>query len=281
MDVDIRPQQAINRAIAQLLRPLFRMLLRSGISYGAFDELAKRTFVDVALRDFGIAGKKPSISRASILSGLTRKEVQRLVGEPIEGDPEIGERYNRAARVLTGWVRDLEFLDATGEPRVLEADGEASFAALVRRYSGDMPARAVLDELVHVGAVQQRQDGHYELLARAYVPRKNTLEKLGILGADVADLIDTIDHNLQYGTTDPRFQRKVMYHSMPAEALTAFRKISAIHSQSLLEKLDHWLAAHDIDNPPDQPDLPRARVGVGIYYFEEWLAPPDSKEDPS
>jgi len=279
VDVDIRPQQAINRAIAQLLRPLFRMLLRSGISYGAFDELAKRTFVDVALRDFGIAGKKPSISRASILSGLTRKEVQRLVGEPIEGDPEIGERYNRAARVLTGWVRDLEFLDATGEPRVLEADGEASFAALVRRYSGDMPARAVLDELVHVGAVQQRQDGRYELLARAYVPRRNTLEKLGILGADVADLIDTIDHNLQYGTTDPRFQRKVMYHSMPAEALTAFRKISAIHSQSLLEKLDHWLATRDVDNPPDQPDLPRARVGVGVYYFEEWLTSPDAGKD--
>lgn len=279
MDVDIRPQQAINRAIAQLLRPLFRMLLRSGISYGAFDELAKRTFIDVALRDFGIAGKKPSISRASILSGLTRKEVQRLVAEPIEGDPEIGERYNRAARVLTGWVRDLEFLDATGEPRVLEADGEASFAALVRRYSGDMPARAVLDELVHVGAVQRLQDGRYELLARAYVPRKNSLEKMGILGADVADLIDTIDHNLQHGTIDPRFQRKVMYHSMPAEALAAFRKISATHSQSLLEKLDHWLAAHDIDNPTEQPDLPRARVGVGVYYFEEWLTSPDAGKD--
>jgi len=95
------------------------------------------------------------------------------------------------------------------------------------------------------------------------------------LGSDVADLITTIDHNLVRGTggrdEDPRFQRKVMYHSMPADALPAFRKLSAQRAQALLEALDRWLAEHDIDNPPDQPELPRARIGVGIYYFEEPL----------
>ena len=42
---------------------------------------------------------------------------------------------------------------------------------------------------------------------------------------------------------DPRFQRKVMYHSIRADALPAFRKLSAAQAQSLLEKLDRWLAA--------------------------------------
>jgi hypothetical protein len=37
--------------------------------------------------------------------------------------------------------------------------------------------------------------------------------------------------------------------------------------------MDRWLAEHDTDNPPDQPDLPRARAGLGIYYFEEPVAP--------
>jgi hypothetical protein len=65
-------------------------------------------YVDVALREFGIPGKKPSISRASILWGLTRKEVQRLVAEA-ESEARSSaliEHENRAVRVLSAWTRD-------------------------------------------------------------------------------------------------------------------------------------------------------------------------------
>jgi hypothetical protein len=278
MDDHAPPETALHAAIVKLLRPLFRVLLRHRMSFGAFEELAKRAYVDVALNDFGIPGKKPSISRASILSGLTRKEVQRIVSAPPEGDTTIGERYNRAARVLAGWLRDATFHGANGKPMPLDVDGEISFAALVRRHSGDMPARAMLDELERVGAVRRRADGRIELRTRAYVPKGSAADKLAILGSDVADLIATIDHNLVHdlgGREEGlRFQRKVMYHSMPADALPAFRKLSAQRAQALLEALDRWLAAHDIDNPPDQPESPRARIGLGIYYFEERLDAP-------
>lgn len=270
-------QRTLNAAVAQLLRPLFRVLLRHSMSFGAFEELAKQVYVEVAMKDFAIEGKKPSMSRASILSGLTRKEVQRLLAAPRAADAEVAERYNRAARVLTGWARDTDFLNGDGEPRALQPDGESGFAALVRRYSGDMPVRAVLDELVRVGAVRRRADECVELVTRAYVPQGSAADKLGILGSDVADLVDTIDHNLQHGNTDPRFQRKVMYHSIPAQALPAFRKLSAAQAQSLLERLDRWLREHDTDIPADGSDAPRARVGMGIYYFEEPAAPAASQ----
>ena len=64
----------------RLLRPLMRLMLRHAMPFSAFEELAKRVYVDVAMNDFALPGKKPSISRASILTGLTRKDVQRLVG---------------------------------------------------------------------------------------------------------------------------------------------------------------------------------------------------------
>ena len=265
----------------RLLRPLFRLLLRHQVPFGAFEELAKRAYVEVALNDFGIPGKKPSISRASILSGLTRKEVQRLLAtadDAAASDALDSERYNRAARVLTGWIRDGQYLDAKGQPKALSVDGDDGFAALVRRHSGDMPARAVLDELERVGAVRRRDDGLIELLARAYVPRSSEADKLAILGSDVADLIDTIGHNLDVGETDPRFQRKVMYQSIPVSALPAFRKRSAANAQALLEKFDQWLAEHDVANPPGHPGAQRARVGVGIYYFEEGAAPAPSPD---
>jgi hypothetical protein len=266
------PSRALDEAIARLMRPLFRLLLRHGVPFGAFEELAKRTYVDVAFTEFGIGGKRPSASRVSILSGLTRKEVQRLAHEPLVPESDAGARYNRAARVLTGWLRDRDFCDAGGQPLALDPEGDLGFAGLVKRHSGDVPSRAILDELQRVGAVQQLADGRIELLARAYVPRQSANDKLHILGTDVADLISTIDHNLEHGDTLPRFQRKVLYHSVPDAAVPAFRTLAERESQALLERLDAWLAERDTPNPPDRPDLPRARVGLGIYAIEQTLA---------
>ncbi|MEP7057445.1 MAG: DUF6502 family protein [Caldimonas sp.] len=276
MASDNPSERALQRAIEQLLRPLFRLLLRHSVSFSAFEAIAKRIYVDVALKDFGIPGKKPTMSRVAVLSGLTRKEVQRLLAEPDDAAAEGAERYNRATRVLTGWARDADFLDAKGKPRVLDADGEQGFSALVKRYSGDMPARAILDELLRVGAVRQGDDARLELVTHGYVPLHSAVDKLEILGRDVSDLIATIDHNLQYGATDPRFQRKVMYDAVPVSALAAFRKLSSTQGQVLLEKLDRWLAEHEIEAGTAGSE--RARVGMGIYYFEERAETPADEE---
>jgi hypothetical protein len=279
MDADGRSQRALRSAVQQLLRPLCRLLLRHAVSFGAFEELARRVYVDVALKEFGIPGKRPTASRVAVLTGLTRKEVHRLLVTPADDETDDAERYNRAAQVLTGWTRDAEFLDEKGEPRILEVDGSAGFGMLVKRYSGDMPMRAILDELVRVGAVDQRDDGRLQLAARGFVPRHSEIDKLGILGRDVADLISTIDHNLQHGETDPRFQRKVMYSAIPRSALPAFRKLSGRQAQSLLERLDRWLAEHDPEQLPEDAAATHARVGVGIYYIEEPIEAPANRED--
>ena len=263
--------QALQAAVARLLRPLVRLLLRHSVPFGAFEEIAKRAYVEAAMHDFALPNRKPTASRASVLTGLTRKDVQRLLDEDSSraGPADATDpRYNRAARVMTAWTRDPDFHDENGRPRALEATGDSGFAELVRRYSGDMPSRAVLDELLRVGAVRENADGLLVPSARAYVPKAGQAEKFAILGADVASLIDTIDHNLQHGADDPRFQRKVLYHSIDVEDLPAFRKLSALHAQALLEKLDAWLAERDAA-PSARADAPRARVGLGIYYIEE------------
>lgn len=277
MDMPALPQRAVEKAVMRLLRPLVRLLLRHAVPFAAFEALAKRVYVEAALHDFALPGKKPSISRVSILSGLTRKEVQRLLAGTDDEAEEPAARHNRAVRVLGGWARDADFHDAGGAPRPLAVDGEGGFAALVRRHSGDMPARAVLDELLRVGAVRQRADGLIEAAAHGYVPQRSTVDKLHMLGTDVADLITTIDHNLEHGSTDPRFQRKVMYRHVDPALLPAFRALSARQAQAVLEKLDRWLAEHAAGPPlplpgaPDDP--PQARAGLGIYYFEERMSP--------
>jgi len=136
----------------------------------------------------------------------------------------------------------------------------------------------VLDELLRVGVVEKLDDGNIRLKSRAYVPESGDADKLNILGTDVADLVDTIDHNLQHGGADPFFQRKVMYDNVPVEALQEFRSLSAVQSQALLERLDKWLSQHDRDTHPGTKGTGRARTGIGIYYFEENTTSQTSQE---
>ncbi len=260
--------KALTSAVLQLLRPLIRILLRNGMSFAEFAELTKWTYVDVARREFGLPGRKQSTSRVSVITGLTRKEVARLAAVPSPDDELAAGKYNRAARVLTGWLRDPGF-SHQGEPIDLPIEGAApSFAELVRRHSGDMPVRAVLDELMRVGAVAE-QDGCVQLVSRGYVPSEGELDKLHILGTDVQLLVDTIDHNLRSRGGEPRFQRKVAYNNLPVEAVTEFRKLAGIRSQQLLEEYDRFLSQHDRDLNPDAAGTGRVCAGVGIYYFEE------------
>jgi hypothetical protein len=266
----------LTAAIERILQPLFRILLRNQMSFKAFTEVAKRTYVQVAANDFRIPGKKQSISRVALLSGLTRKEVQRLLEAEHASDAEAGERYNRAARVIAGWVRDEDFSDSDGNPRDLDiskagSTGAATFADLVRRYSGDIPYRAILDELLRVEVAEKTGEGRIRLNSRAYVPQGADADKINILGTDVSDLVATIDHNIHRRDAPARFQRKVMYDNVPAEVLEEFRRLSAKQAQQLLEHLDKWLARHDRDTNPAVTGAGRVRTGIGVYYFEEDL----------
>ncbi len=274
--------RALSAALQRILAPVCRILLRNNMSFKAFTDIAKRTYVKVAAAEFRIPGKKQSVSRVALLSGLTRKDVQRLLDEDATPDSEAGERYNRAARVVAGWVRDPEFSDAAGNPRELEISEGTSkaptFADLVRRFSGDIPYRAVMDELLRVGAAEKTAEG-IRVKSRAFVPQGADADKINILGTDVADLVATIDHNIHARDAQPRFQRKVMYDNLPVEALEEFRKLSAAQAQQLIEHLDKWLARHDRDTNSAVRGSGRMRSGIGIYYFEEDLAPENKTDD--
>jgi hypothetical protein len=260
----------LSGSIAQMLRPLVRIMLRFGVSFGEFAEMARWLFVDVADRDFGIEGRKQTVSRISVITGLNRKDVTRLKKINIHEDNDVSPGINRAGRVISGWVRDKAFHDKKGNPAPLPLEGKKkSFSSLVKQYSGDMPVRAVLDELLRIEAVSKDETNTVHLLTKAYIPKNVDAEKISILGADAADLISTIDHNLGDPEDQPFFQRKVMYDNIPAEVVAGFREISFTESQQLLEKLDVILADHDRDFNPGIRGSGRKRLGVGIYYFEE------------
>lgn len=258
-------QQILSRVILTLLKPLVRILLRNGVAYGSFAEMAKKTYVDVAFDDFPPKGKKQTISHVSTLTGLTRKEARRLHELDTSTPDNKQERYNRVIRVISGWINDTDFLDQQSRPRMLPLEGEsASFSSLVKKYSGDVTTRSMLTVLLAADAVEQ-QAGNVKLVKHAYVPGRDPGEKLNILGIDSAELIATIDHNLTAEKSDLRFQRKVSEHQLRTDAVAEFHTLSSKKSQALLEEMDAWLNEHQVRDDDEDVGM---YVSLGIYLYE-------------
>lgn len=263
-----KTSEILHGAITRLLRPLARILLRHNISFTTFSNLAKQVYIDVAEKEFHLSGRKQSVSRIAMLTGLSRKEVLRVKRDHLPIDGEAIAQQGRSIRVINGWTHDRHFLDDNGNPLVLGFDGQnLSFSSLVRRHSGDIPPRAVLDELLRIGLVEQTTDDRIRLVSRVYVPRAEILEKLSILGLETADLLNTIDHNIHAEDEDPFFQRKVCYFSFPARYLPELRHLVQQKSQALLEELNAWMAEHDDADQVEKDEAVR-RAGLSLYYFE-------------
>lgn len=263
--------QALTQALARILKAVARIALRRGLPFDAVAEIAKKAFIEVAANEFTIPGRKQSASRVSVLTGIHRKEVGRMLDEERrQDDAEASLRVTSAASVVAGWRRDPAYLDRKGNPLALPFDGSPpTFSELVRRYGrGDTPARAVLDELVRVQAATRKKDGKIRLDATAYVPETTSPEALAILGTDVSDLIATIDHNLSCPPGAGFFQRKVAYDNVPADAVEAIRQRVEREAQHMLEKLDRTIARHDRDSNPKVTGTGRRRTMVGVYYHE-------------
>lgn len=271
----------LSKAAIKLLKPLVRLLIRSGVGFATFSEWVKHAYVSVAEDEFALEKKQQSTSRISVLTGLHRKEVSRIRSEQ-DASPDQVELItsNRAERVIQGWLRLPEFLDKQEQPLTLNINGQQpSFSELVQQVSGDIPAKAILDELIRIGSVEKTDNDQICLISKGYVPTEDTSEKLKIMGQSAADLLATLDNNLDPEAASPRMQLSVAYDNLSKEDVEAFKQLSRIESEKLLIKLNQWLAERDRDTNPDTQsttELPttteqpstRHRSGIGIYYFE-------------
>lgn len=181
------------------LRPIIRMLLRYGMAYAEFNQVARKVYVDVAMQEpeFRLPGKKrQSKSRCACITGLSRKEVLRLDERVRPADDPEMPVSNRAARVLQGWTSDADYVDAEGKPLSLpfRAAGERrSFSALVHRYSGDITPRAVLQELVRAGTCAAWSDDDIRVRKPQYVSHPVNVEALAAAAMQVAAKLAKVD----------------------------------------------------------------------------------------
>jgi hypothetical protein len=271
----IQSQRPIVTASQRWLRPIARWLLKSGVTWKEFAELARGVFVNVAAEEFGLRGRPTNVSRIALLTGMTRREVRRYRESEVVTpavDARAEDDLNHASRVLAGWHLDSEFIDELGQPRALDAKGEgATFEQLVRRYAGDIPATALIKELVRSSSIERTTDGRYRALRRFYMPRAMDGQAVERAGAVIADLAATVEHNLTRDAAQPpRFEGRAQNRHIDPRQLPAFRAFMEREGEAFLERCDEWLSAHEAQQDEGTP-VATLRLGVGVYAIQEQM----------
>jgi len=255
-------QEILRNTLRNILLALIRTLLRNGMSYGEFDQIARKCFVDVAFEDFTTAGKKQTVSNVAILTGLNRKEVKKMHELDVNQAEVNSKQYNRIIRVLGGWINDPAFLRKDGNPRDLNYEGVGSFSELVKKYSGDMPVAAMQKALMTSSNIKFDDDNQVRLLSHAYLPSDDPLEKLAILGADTRQLIETIDFNLSAAEEELRFQRKATNPRIAVASIPQVKQFLRRKGQAFLEEIDLYLSQHEAD------DDSSTELSISLFYHE-------------
>lgn len=286
-DEDI--QEHLRRAYRRLLNPLVRILIRNGVTATETGELLRQVFVDAATsEEFQVSGRRLSDTRVAILTGLSRKEVHRLRREGMS--VRAGTNLSRVGRVIAGWNQDPDFTGPYGLPLVLSFEDDPSsdapsFTELVRRHSGDMAPRAMLDELLRTGLAEIDDENRVRNTGRAYIPTELNPAAVERLGKVLSRLADTLDFNNQIDESElKRFERQVVTDiGLTEEQCRQFNIYLREKCQELLETVDNWLAVQEgrIGAEVPRERLPKKKfvTGIGIFHFIDRFLPFEDEEE--
>lgn len=257
-------------AFRQLLRPLIRILLRNGLTYGEYAETAKKVFVEVASKDLIASLEQPTSARLAILTGLTKNEVERITHDLSSSLTPSTANLNRIGRVLAGWHQDPEFTGPYGLPLELAITSDStSFQKLIQRYGSDIDTNEMLEELERIGAVIVVAENRVRVLTRSYIPAEADPAAMQFMGVALRDLAETLDYNLNPNIEGGFFERRVWTPiGINPVDLPEFDNLVQKYGQQFLETLDNHLTAKETDAEAMTPSE-KIRVGVGVYMFSD------------
>lgn len=258
----------VHSALRRLLRPLVKALISRGMVFPAAVELLRELYVDVAANDLLVEDKDRTLSRISLMTGVTRREVRRLLEQP-KDEQSAPQSLPLGARILTVWLGDAAYLDQEGQPLPLPltaSDDAPSLDRLVASVSKDVRARAVLEEWLRLGLVDLA-DSTVRLKRKAFIPEDGHEEKLYYFGRNLRDHIAAGVHNLE-GEDPPFLDRAVYYDRLSPQSLEALRQFAQDHGGELLLEVNRK-ARQLADRDATGDDDLSGRMTLGVYYFED------------
>jgi Family of unknown function (DUF6502) len=265
-------QIILHDTLRKVLRPLVRLMLSQGINYPMMLEDLKRVFVSVAEDEFKIDGKEQTNSRITLLTGVHRKDVQRIRDERNEvHEPP----FSLSAQIFGLWLGDSKYLDESGQPLALPrlaSKGVISFESLVASVSKDFRARPVLDEWLRLGFVSIDYNDHVRLNVQAFIPNQDLEYKLSFLAMNVHDHMSAAVSNLS-SRNEPMLERCVYYDNLTAANVEILHDLARQNGMNTIKALNRRAAALKASQTAPgkvarrESDKADQRMNFGVYFY--------------
>jgi len=276
------PRDSVVAALRRVLRPLVRLLVTHGITYPFLTDLLKGIFVETAAEDFTLGGKPPTDSRLTVLTGVHRKDIRRLLRD-VPSLPGPTPSLTLGTQIVARWLGDPAYHDRYGRPRALPrtpSRGAASFAALVESVSKNVRPRSVLDELVRLGVAEIDDDDRVRLVTRGFVPGKELDAKAFYFGEALHDHLAAGVHNLD-GAQPAWLERSVYYDELSPASVDKLAAKSEELAMRALQEINRDGMALEAAYPPSAGQRMRMRLGVFFYAEPVADASPARSAEPS
>lgn len=256
-------QGALLCALRSVLRPVALLAVARGLPYGELAEVLKQSLVEAARAAHHRVPPTRAASRISTTTGLTRREVTRLMQRP---DGEAQARPSPVTQAFTRWLSDPVYRGQDGAPLALATQGPApSFETLAQSITRDVHPRTLLEELTRLGLARMEADGCVHLVQNAFVPREDLDRMLSFLGANVGDHLSAAVANV-LGDGSRHFEQALFADELSHESLSEARILISEQWQALLHTLAPALQALiDADKAAGRPAGQRLRIGLFAY----------------
>ncbi len=269
-DQSTAPSAALVSALARILRPLVRLLIRHQITFPYISQLLKSIYLEMAIEASQGESQRITDSRLSLLTGVHRKDVRRLRQEnEAIAMPEVRAR-SLGAQVIAAWLGEVDYTNKMGQPLALHRlarSGEPSFESLVDEVSRqDVRSRALLDEWLHSGVVVLDVEDRVHLIQDAFIPVDNFDEKVFFFGHNLHDHIAAGVDNLMKDKT-PFFDRGVYYNNLKSESVAELQSYINKEAMILLRAINK--KARHLQKKDSPSRAANRRFRFGAYYYSE------------
>jgi hypothetical protein len=255
-------------SVVELLIPLSRLMIRSKFGAGELVRAAKLSFVRAAANEVTPKGARPNVSRLSVVTGLTRKEVSALLGkrlaQRVRQKPAMEQR---ALRVLRGWRVDPLFQSPNGRPAALPLRGHRrAFPQLVKTYAGDVTPVSVLKELERMELVTKTRSGKLHLRSRRTRTNGHSSPQLSDLAKVFSDFASTASRDSNATAVPAFFGFRESSVSSPEQA-SLFHRTYSRRAAMMLESIEQWV--NHQRRSKSRTALSKRRIGIGIYLIND------------
>jgi hypothetical protein len=255
------------RSAMAAIEPLVQLFLELGITSPEAESLLRSLFVHKArewLARSSECGESPSDARVSLVTGVHRNFVRRILGEPPKIAAVRQHKGHRAERLLDGWYTDPAYLDSSGKPRDLsERSPEPSFYSLASQYVPGAAPRIVLEELRRAGVVQLLSEHRVRVRSRTFSLHGFNASNIGEIGLRSKELLNTLTHNLRE-PEETLFCESIPTIEIDAARLPIVRALIARRGSTFLSAVGQEFSA---ESTASRRNKPRQRVRVGLTVF--------------